>query len=486
MTSAPRPLSTSAGVLTATTLADGSLLPPPLASCGDQAMGSVAIGDQTMGNVATRFPPLRLPSALHDTVRAVQATGTRQAMDAANPPQLRFPQPLGDQAMGRPEVTMSSTPPAGRDHVVRSVQTTVTRSADVDAATSPRSAPRDSAYSVASSDDEDQDKGKDGHSVPEGEGVAPDFLQLSQFIFDQFSDSRGAAVHRKRSAGPGEEDFVVSKPSNEFVPFKWSRPMSEALDWTHELLSDRVGKGQSALLPYTARRKRRFYEVSDDATRGRSLVVNPAIGQCSSPKVYDTPARVATADLSRMEEAMRSIREIQNFQFWVFGAFTRLVKLQEQVPNRDLLMAKTVDSMQRAMKDAAKESSLVLSNLVSLRRDTVLRGLPSSFSMADKMALRHSALDSQFLFDEHRLSEVLANAEKVTSRSFQEAAAEALKKKKTSPAISPLLSHPAAKPSSSGLPGHPKKSFPRMVQKPPQPGPSRPSSRGRGKLGFRK
>ena len=226
--------------------------------------------------------------------------------------------------------------------------------------------------------------------------------------------------------------------------------------------------------------------MSDDATKGRSLVINPELARHTPQKTQDTPARIASADLLRMEEAMRSIREIQNFQFWIFGAFTRLVKLQDKIPNGDLLMAKAVDSMQKAMKDAAKESSLVLSNLMSFRRDTVLRNIPSSFSFSDKMTLRCSSLDAKFLFDERKLSQALENAEKLASRSFQEAAAEALKKKKAPLAASPLLSHPAAKPATSGLPSHSRKPFMKAVPQPPQPGPSRLNHRGRGKSGFRK
>ena len=80
------------------------------------------------------------------------------------------------------------------------------------------------------------------------------------------------------------------------------------------------------------------------------------------------------------------------------------------------------------MKDAAKESSLVLANLVSFWRDMVLRSLPSSFLVPDKMILRGFSLDSKFLFDDLKLSQAINNAEKVTWRSFQESAAEALRR----------------------------------------------------------
>ena len=117
-----------------------------------------------------------------------------------------------------------------------------------DAANPPQSYLKDGVFSVASSSDEEEDKRRDGQPG-QGEVVAPDFLQLSHFIFDQFSDAKGETVNRRRSAGPAEENFVMTKPSGSFVPFKWSRPMSEALDFTYELLTDKVGKGSQPSSP---------------------------------------------------------------------------------------------------------------------------------------------------------------------------------------------------------------------------------------------
>ena len=75
---------------------------------------------------------------------------------------------------------------------------------------------------------------------------------------------------------------------------KWSRPMSEALDFMHEVLTDKVEKEKSAMLPYTARCKRRFYKVSDNTMKGHSLVINPELGRYTSQKTHDTPARNTT------------------------------------------------------------------------------------------------------------------------------------------------------------------------------------------------
>ncbi|MPC62487.1 hypothetical protein E2C01_056572 [Portunus trituberculatus] len=73
-----------------------------------------------------------------------------------------------------------------------------------------------------------------------------------------------------------------------------------------------------------------------------------------------------------------------------------------------------------------------------------------------------------FFFDEYRLSHVFANAEKVTSQSFQEAAADALKRKTAPPTVSFLFSDPAAKPSTSGLSAYPRKSFTKAILMLPQ------------------
>lgn len=83
-------------------------------------------------------------------------------------------------------------------------------------------------------------------------------------------------------------------------------------------------------------------------------------------------------------------------------------------------------------------------------------------------------MDAKSQFDELKLSQVIENAEKVTSWSFQEAAAEALKKI-TLLAASTLLSHPVAKPSMSGVPSHSRKPFMKAVPQPPQPDPYCPS-----------
>ncbi|MPC62488.1 hypothetical protein E2C01_056573 [Portunus trituberculatus] len=145
--------------------------------------------------------------------------------------------------------------------------------------------------SLASSSDEEYNKGRHELSEHENEGAAPDLLNLSHFIFDQFSDAKAKEIN-----GPGRERFHCSQARK-----RWR---------------SRNQPSFPTLLRYIAH----FYKVSNDSTKGHFLVINLTLGQYSFQKARDVPSRIAAADLSRMEEVIRFIQEIQNFQFWIFGA----------------------------------------------------------------------------------------------------------------------------------------------------------------------
>ena len=133
-------------------------------------------------------------------------------------------------------------------------------------------------------------------------------------------------------------------------------------------------------LPYTHRPRRKWYLVSGDDSKGKGAVVNPSLAHFLPRKASDIRPNMSATDLLHLEEAVRGIREVQNFQFWMFGAVSRLVKLGDGVPNKDALMAQAVSSMQQAMQTAWKGTTTVLANLLTFRRQAVLRNLPSSFN----------------------------------------------------------------------------------------------------------
>ena len=182
---------------------------------------------------------------------------------------------------------------------------------------------------------------------------------------------------------------------------------------------DHLRSGNSATLPYARRTKRKWYEVSDSVIRGKGSMVNPSLAHFLPRNTSDPRPSLSGSDLLHLEEAVRGIREMQNFQFWMFGAFSRLVKLGSEVPNRDSLVAQAVASMQHAMQSASRETTLVLSNILTFRRQAVLRALPSSFSASDKRFLLQSSVDSPFLFEEDKVAQARKHADTMATWSFK-------------------------------------------------------------------
>lgn len=99
------------------------------------------------------------------------------------------------------------------------------------------------------------------------------------------------------------------------------------------------------------------------------------------------------------------------------------------MPNKDTLMTQAVSSMQQAMQCASQETTAVLANLLTFRRQAVLRNLHSSFSTSDKRLLMQLPVDSAFLFEEDNVAKARKNANAMSTKVFHEAGAVALKKR---------------------------------------------------------
>lgn len=121
--------------------------------------------------------------------------------------------------------------------------------------------------------------------------------------------------------------------------------------------SDCLKSGRSVILSYMRRQRRRWYEVSDNTQKGRGSVVNPFLAQLLPRKVSDVCSSISGSDMLHLEEAVCAICVIQNYQFWIFGAVSRLVKLGDAVPDKDVLMSHAVNSIQYVMQIAARETT---------------------------------------------------------------------------------------------------------------------------------
>ncbi|MPC79604.1 hypothetical protein E2C01_074140 [Portunus trituberculatus] len=316
-----------------------------------------------------------------------------------------------------------------------------------------------------------------------------DFLKLGNFIYDQFGEAKGVRETRHDHApGPGQEDFVLLQERDTFIPFCWSCPLTNSARLVDQWVADCLRHGNTAALPYTRRPKRKWYVVSDDNSKGKGAVVNPSLAHFLPRNASDICPNMSATDLLHLEEAVHDIRELQNFQFWMFGAVSRLVKLGDSVPKNYTLMAQAVSSMQQAMQTASKETTTVLANLLTFRRQAVLRNLPSSFSISDKRILMQSPVDSAFLFKEDKVTQARKNADAFSTKSFHEVAAAALKKRPQQ-VESPLVRPPATKLFTSGYRQPRRQAYPFM--KPERPVlSSHPhkdlNSLAQGKKGFRK
>ena len=124
---------------------------------------------------------------------------------------------------------------------------------------------------------------------------------------------------------------------------------------------------------------------------------------------------------------------MHNFQVWVFGVVSKLIKLRDAVPNKDTLMAQ----------------AMVLANLLTFRRQVGLRNLSSSFSTSDKRLFMQSSVDSAFLFVEDNEPQARKNDNAMSTKSFHEVAAAALKNR-SQQVESPLVRASASKPFASG------------------------------------
>ncbi|MPC67641.1 hypothetical protein E2C01_061817 [Portunus trituberculatus] len=129
-------------------------------------------------------------------------------------------------------------------------------------------------------------------------------------------------------------------------------------------------------------------------------------------------------------------------------------------------MAQAVSSMQQALQSASRETTMVLSNILTFRRQAVLKTLPSSFSVSDKRSLLQSLVDFPLLFKEEKVMQAKRHSETQATKSFQEAAAATFRKRPQPPASS-LSVHPANRPSTSGY--RPSQRQPALFSKPSRP-----------------
>ncbi|MPC95412.1 hypothetical protein E2C01_090622 [Portunus trituberculatus] len=143
--------------------------------------------------------------------------------------------------------------------------------------------------------------------------------------------------------------------------------MRQSTESINHILSERISAGRSSALPFTLPEKS-LYRADEDTLHCNTTTVNSSLARLLMRNPSDVRSSISSKDLAQLEEALRYLRSIQNFQFWIFGAVSRLLKLSDSAPDRDLLMNQAIYSMQLAMQRAAQVSTTTLSNILMIRK----------------------------------------------------------------------------------------------------------------------
>ncbi|MPC77795.1 hypothetical protein E2C01_072262 [Portunus trituberculatus] len=124
--------------------------------------------------------------------------------------------------------------------------------------------------------------------------------------------------------------------------------MRQSTESINHILSERISAGRFSALPFTLPGKS-FYRVDEDTLYCKTATVNSSLARLLTRNPSDVGSSISSKDFAQLEEALRYICSIQNFQFWIFSAVSRLLKLSDSAPDRNLLMNQAVYSMQLAM-----------------------------------------------------------------------------------------------------------------------------------------
>ena len=147
-----------------------------------------------------------------------------------------------------------------------------------------------------------------------------------------------------------------------------------------------------------------------------------------------------------MEGVVARFRDALNYSYWCLGALHLLAARNLPTPLLDM-EEQLFKAVRLALNDACKDSTYVIGNLRSWRREAYLSHLRPSFSQVEKGILRKSPIFTPLLFDEERLQEALQSAKDSADLALHEAAVKALARPRPNPG--PSLTKRGSRPSSS-------------------------------------
>ncbi|KAK3888193.1 hypothetical protein Pcinc_007724 [Petrolisthes cinctipes] len=249
-------------------------------------------------------------------------------------------------------------------------------------------------------------------------------MEVPEDPWEVFSEEAlGYEEKAHRPAPPGE----VRQVEDKHIQFTRAGPMDFTLEAATKVLNTTEGSRPS-LACYPPNKYRKIYAVSGHELKGKAARLNTDLALALTTKGKEPQVVVQHADMSRLEGVLTCQCEAQNFLFWCFGAFYKLLSSLQLEQEEKLLADQLFCSIQLAMVDTGRDSAFALTNVKAMRREAILSHLPPVFKSATKVDQRKSAIDSAILFDEDRVKEALWVADKAATISFQQAAARALVK----------------------------------------------------------
>ena len=313
--------------------------------------------------------------------------------------------------------------------------------------------PRPSTSFGVARDYERRGGGSDSSEEDERAQEPSTFTAMMDFVFERFPEARGVTNQDSAPLLPGMQHGEVSAAAPRLAR---APPIGYMMDQASAALARANETPKAAFARYPSRRSLRCYRTGMGDGGNRAARINPDL--LSHLTVRGDPrVTLPHGEAVRLEEALLSIRDTQNFLFWLMGTYASLASSKDGLTRHGPMMSQLLHSIQRAMMDQSRLTAVTLANTRAARREAYLSHLPHRFNAVSRAQLRRSPVDSELLFDAASVDKAIDLAQKAASVSFTEAAAKALSKPKPKPGTPMVEKHP--RPSTS-------------VDSRPRPGPS--------------
>ena len=202
-------------------------------------------------------------------------------------------------------------------------------------------------------------------------------------------------------------------------------------------------------LSQVLQRQSRKYAVADDPLYASSLPVNPSFTQLTGARAvgFKRWGSITFSEMERLERVFRNQLEVTSSSLWLMSRILAMLKRDGFQPSDPTLFNAALSSVYAAMYQQARSAAAGSTFLRSNRRESLLAHTSVPVPEAQRKSLTTSPGSSASLFDEPLLSGVVAQVQRssmissnqAVSRSFGRAGSRAAS---SSPLVGPSASGP--------------------------------------------